>query len=204
MKDFDEHKKEPEEAPFLKSIPKKNIFQTPEGYFEDQEKFWEEIAQEDSPHTPVLDEVEKKNVFSVPEGYFQQNEQKILSAISPEENHHSGSDKIKPLFYRPRVMTGMAAAVALLISLGIWMNQFGSAEPDSEKYLAQVSTEALINHIDIAALDMDMILDVVGDESLNFEYEEEVFDAETEDEDISAILNEMDAADLESILNELE
>ena len=69
----------------LDSIPKKNIFQVPENYFEDLSAKIEQRTQS------VVENLPKENIFKVPENYFEDLESKILARTSEKT-------KIIPLF----------------------------------------------------------------------------------------------------------
>ncbi|MDX2245301.1 MAG: hypothetical protein SF052_00885 [Bacteroidia bacterium] len=203
MKDFDEHRDELNETPFLRSLKKENIFQTPEDYFDTLPQVWEDSGENGEPEKSFLDQIEKKNIFQIPEGYFETFAAKIIpTAQKTPSGESSRGGIVRNLFSLNRYSVGIAAAVALLISLGIWISDRGNTPlNNNQRMLADISTEELINGVDLAEVDLNTILDIAGDEVISGLGETLSEDMSTEE--LDNLLEDMDVSDLEGILEEL-
>lgn len=204
MQDFDEHRDELNEAPFLRSLKKENIFRTPDDYFESIPQLWADTADESEPETPLLDQIEKKNIFQIPEGYFDtfaENISLISQSSASEISPRRGL--VKSIVFVRRFSIGIAAAIALLISLGIWFSVPENDLPGQSELLADISTEELITGVDLAEVDLSTILDIVGDEVLE-DLQLQESPADHHIEEINELLEEMDISDLEGMLEELD
>ncbi|MEZ4829338.1 MAG: hypothetical protein R3C61_24075 [Bacteroidia bacterium] len=198
MQDFDKHKEELNETPLLRSLKKENIFRTPDDYFENLPGIWEGATPD--PETPVLNQLEKKNIFLIPEGYFESLAAKIAQRTQkvPEGKLLRGGS-IRSL----RLMAAVAAAFALLIAVFLWAKWSAvPLSPKTETLLADISTEELMTGVDLAEVDLNIILEVVGDEAISALENTSLHD--THGQELNEILEELDISDLEGLLEDME
>tara|TARA_R110001599_G_scaffold41503_3_gene125513 strand:- start:5604 stop:6257 length:654 start_codon:yes stop_codon:yes gene_type:complete len=167
---------------------KKNIFETPEGYFGDlKEKITLGVSPEDE--RILGSEQLKKNIFDVPDGYFDKLNEKIISAISlteeegvlgnetlkknifstPEKYFESLNSeilsKVKPEtkvipLYQTTWFRSVAAAVVLIMVALLSMPTNQVNETD---LLSEVSDEAIINYLEERqAIEYELLSSVQG------------------------------------------
>ncbi|MEZ4773769.1 MAG: hypothetical protein R3D00_11350 [Bacteroidia bacterium] len=202
MQDFDEHKDELNEAPFLGSLKKENIFRVPDDYFGPLPQVWETIRHEAEPETPVLDQIEKKNIFQIPEGYFETFAEKIFHLTQPQPSARSSRMGIvRRMTSINRFSVGIAAAIALFISFGIWFRVTENEAATTPLLLADISTEELMTSVDLAEVDLSTILDIVGDEAIS---DLQPPPEDLRGEELNDLLEDLDISDLEGMLEELD
>ncbi len=171
-------------APHLK----KNIFETPEGYFGDlKEKITLGLVTEDE--RILSSEQLKKSIFEVPNGYFDKLNEKIISATkrteeegilgnetlkkniySTPENYFESLNseilsKVKPEtkvipLYQTTWFRAVAAAVVLIMVALLSMPTKQLSESD---LLSEVSDEAIINYLEERqAIEYELLSSVEG------------------------------------------
>lgn len=131
---------------------KKNIFEVPEGYFDN-------LKEEIILGACIEKEVDldnnlelKKNIFSTPENYFEKLNSEILSKVKTET-------KVIPL-YQTTWFKSVAAAVVLIIValLTLPKNQINESD-----LLSEVSDDAIINYLEERqAIEYELLSSVEG------------------------------------------
>ncbi|MCB0835510.1 MAG: hypothetical protein KDE26_21240 [Bacteroidetes bacterium] len=197
MKDFDEHKDELKNAPFLDKMKRKNVFEVPENYFSEMAEDWKDKAEDEAimEETRFLKNIEKKNIFQVPEAYFDQ----LPGKIAPE---NQAKPKIRLFWRNPAVNLSIAASIVILISLGIWglFNRVSSQEADPSTLLSEVPTEILLASVDVSEYDINMIVETMGEEALKDWTE--IQNLHLDEEEVSDLLDHFEVSDLEAALLE--
>ena len=118
----------------LENIPRKNIFQVPENYFEDLSAKIEQRTQS------VVEDLPKENVFKVPENYFEDLESKILARTSEKT-------KIIPLFTWSAKRTWASVAACSVIAVMGYFTLMPSQKSLGEEELAGVQNQEIVNYL---------------------------------------------------------
>ncbi|MDX1907748.1 MAG: hypothetical protein SF053_11990 [Bacteroidia bacterium] len=148
---------ESEDLPVLNSLPRREIFSVPEGYFDDLADKVRLRAAEAGPETPVLDSLAGQEIYQAPAGYFETLPGRIQALIQHE------SRVIRPLWSRMAYIASAAAAVVLLILAG---GKLWTPTPDMPA-LAQIPTEALVASLEVGPSEEYLILDALDEETVN-------------------------------------
>jgi len=83
----------------------------------------------------------------IPEGYFKSSKQQILELVKEET-----PKKQKVLLLQPRFRYAIAASVAILLSVTIWLQSSGGLDASE---LNELADDALINSLFVEDADMD-------------------------------------------------
>ena len=118
----------------LENIPKKNIFQIPENYFEDLSAKIEQRTQW------VVENLPKENIFKVPENYFEDLESKILALTSEET-------KIIPLFTWSAKRTWVSVAACSAIVILGYFTLMPKQDSLGNEALAGVQNQEIVNYL---------------------------------------------------------
>lgn len=84
----------------------------------------------------------------VPDGYFKSSKQRILDLVKAEE----APKKQKVVLFQPRLRYAIAASVAILVSVTLWLQSSGGLDASE---LNELADDALINSLFIEDTDMD-------------------------------------------------
>ena len=118
----------------LENIPKKNIFQVPENYFEDLSAKIEQRTQSKIENLP------KENIFKVPENYFKDLESKIIVRMSEGAT-------IVPLFTWSAKRTWASAAACSAIAILGYFTLIPSQDSLGKEGLAGVKNQEIVNYL---------------------------------------------------------
>ena len=187
----EEIREELKETPFLQQLPKQGFLQAPEGYFDTlgehlQAKITEEknLAEE----APTLSSISREPFFSAPEGYFQQLPAQLLQQINAAD---STPALRRPLWRRPAIIMGIAAAIACLLLFRFWQ-----APSPSEEGWSEIPTGELLAMVETEPISTELLLDVLGEESLDTF--EDLKAEEISEEELSEYLEAIDLEELEA------
>ena len=150
-----------------------------------------------------LDGFKEEDLFKVPDGYFDKLEDEILSK-TVELNAEVSSTKVIPLFSK-QVRLSIAAAILLLMSVGIvWTNFYSSpAESiDVEAMISEISSEDLVAFLDESDITTDELLAQLDLNEVNLIEEGEGFGL-IEDDELDEILEELEEFEIEEILSDI-
>lgn len=84
----------------------------------------------------------------VPEGYFKSSKQRILDLVKAEE----APKKQKVVLFQPRLRYAIAASVAILVSVTLWLQSSGGLDASE---LNELADDALLNSLFVEDTDMD-------------------------------------------------
>jgi hypothetical protein len=188
----EEIRAELQDTPFLQQLPKQGFFEAPDGYFEKLSERLQTNIEETAAfaeEAPTLSDLPKEPFFSAPEGYFQQLPSRLRQTI---ESAELAPAIRRPLWRRPAVMLGMAAALTCLLLFRFWQEPSAQAERD----WSEIPTRELLAMVETEAIPTELLLDVLGEESLNA-----FGDLKAEDiseEELSEYLENIDLEELEA------
>ena len=190
----EEWQKELEETPLLRSLRRETPFRPPEGYFDRLHAELEQTAEDEQvlENAPLLASLPKCNLFQVPGDYFNHLPLRISALLelipSREVNQQRALWRMSP-----RYSLAIAAAIALLVVIGIWLR------PTSDPLqLDELSTEDLVAVIEWEGVPAETIVEVLGEEHL-LTVESESEEAVSEDE-LSEQLQHLEEGELEDML----
>ncbi|MEO1050702.1 MAG: hypothetical protein AAFX87_08745 [Bacteroidota bacterium] len=128
-----------------------------------------------------LDDIEKKQIYEVPDGYFDKLPGIIQARVTEKQTSRVGMPK---LGYGLRLAIPIIVAIA--IAVYVFLNSNSVGEPtDIEGLISQVSTEELIEYIQLSDISTDELIEEIGDEIDWTLGTEEDIDLQLIDEDIS-------------------
>jgi hypothetical protein len=121
--------------------------------------------------------MKSEKAHEVPEGYFAQLEQDLLKIPSQTPAKRG----VVRTLWTPFTKVAAAAAVALVMGLGLW-GSFSS--PSSTYDLAELSDEEISEYLegDLANLPSSLLTEQIGDETLEWEMDSEVLEMYLEEE----------------------
>lgn len=130
-----------------------------------------------------LDDIPKKTIYEVPEGYFDKLPTVIQSRIAQKEESRNPFFSFSLRYALP--------ALALVITVGVWLLNSGEDNVNAEQLLASVDTSELVAYLEESDITTDELLETV---SLN-------------QEDVSAIESNVyridaDQSELDELLDE--
>ena len=165
------------------NIPKKNIFQVPENYFEDLSVKIEQRTQS------MVENLPKENVFKVSENYFEDLESKILARTSEET-------KIIPLFTWSAKRTWASIAACSAVAIMGYLTLMPQQDSLGNESLAGVQNSEIVNYLiqeDINQTDFAEQID--NNKTLKFKDSELLDNLKVTDKDI---LQSVDYEDINS------
>lgn len=118
----------------LENIPRKNIFQVPENYFEDLPSKIEQRIQS------VVENMPKENIFQVPENYFEDLESQIMI-------HTTKQTKIIPLFTWSAKRTWASVAACSAIAILGYFTLMPQQDSLGNEALAGVQNQEIVNYL---------------------------------------------------------
>ncbi|MEO1451057.1 MAG: hypothetical protein AAFV07_16120 [Bacteroidota bacterium] len=171
-------------------------FKAPEGYFTDfSARLQARIQVEAQPETsdPILSQGNRGNIYQAPEGYFSRFPDKIMALIRQAES----ATKIRSLnwYERPAVQWAVAATITLFVVVGIGLSQ----RPTNAGF-DDFSTDELLAMVESEQVETDLIMEIMDPLDIPGSPEAEI--NVQDQEDIEAILEEVDIEDLEAVLLE--
>ena len=153
-------------APFLASLEKKNNFQVPEGYFEQNPQALIEIIKAEESAKKIAKLAGRKTSMPVPEGYFESLPAAILSNVNSTREVKIISIQRSSTW---KQLLQVAAAVAALVIIGLPLLKQQTIKQDSvEVALHKVSDEDLSAYVadHSASFNEDEIAAQVSDSKL--------------------------------------
>lgn len=171
-------------------------FKAPEGYFGDfAARLQTRLQLEDHPESPdpQLTGLDRENIYSAPDGYFEGLHRRIMARINGQEE----TGKVRQLswYQRPALQWAVAAAVTLLVVVGIALNG-----PSQTQGFDDFSTEELLAMVESEQVEAALILEVMGTPGPEGFSEDEL--GEWGESELDLLLDEVDLKDLEAALLE--
>ena len=168
----------------LDNIPKKNIFQVPENYFEDLSAKIEQRTQS------VVENLPKENIFKVPENYFEDLESKILAHISEET-------KIIPLFTWSAKRTWASVTACSAIAILGYFTLMPKQDSLGNETLAGVQNQEIVNYLIQQDLNQTDVAEQIENKNIKFKETDLLNNLNISEKDILQIV------DLEGIEEEI-
>ena len=165
----------------LDSIPKKNIFQVPENYFEDLSAKIEQRTQS------VVENLPKENIFKVPENYFEDLESKILARTSEET-------KIIPLFTWSAKRTWASVAACSAIAIMGYFTLMPSQQSLGKEELAGVQNQEIVNYLIQQDLNQTDLSEQIETKNIKFKETDLITNLKVSEKDI---LQSIDLQDID-------
>ena len=139
----------------LDNIPKKNIFQVPENYFEDLSAKIEQRTQS------VVENLPKENIFKVPGNYFEDLKSKVLARTSEET-------KIIPLFTWSTKRTWALVAACSAIAILGYFTLMPSQDSLGSEVLAGVQNQEIVNYLIQQDLNQTDVTEQIENKNIKF------------------------------------
>ena len=168
----------------LDNIPKKNIFQVPENYFEGLSAKIEQRTQS------VVENLPKENIFKVPENYFEDLESKILAHISEET-------KIIPLFTWSAKRTWASVTACSAIAILGYFTLMPKQDSLGNETLAGVQNQEIVNYLIQQDLNQTDVAEQIENKNIKFKETDLLNNLNISEKDILQIV------DLEGIEEEI-
>ena len=168
----------------LENIPKKNIFQVPENYFEDLSAKIEQQTQS------VVENLPKENIFKVPENYFENLESKILARTSEET-------KIIPLFTWSAKRTWASVAACSAIAILGYFTLMPKQDSLGSEALAGVQNQEIVNYLIQQDLNQNDVAEQIENKNIKFKEMDLLNNLKVSEKDI------LQSIDLEHIESEI-
>ena len=166
------------------NIPKKNIFQVPENYFEDLSTKIEQRTQSMGENLP------KENIFKVPENYFEDLESKILARTSEE-------DKIIPLFTWSAKRTWASVAACSAVVVMGYFTLMPSQNSLGKEELAGVQNQEIVNYLIQQDLNQTDVAEQIENKNIKFKETDLLNNLKVSEKDI------LQSVDLEAVEEEI-
>lgn len=168
----------------LENIPKKNIFQIPENYFEDLSAKIEQRTQS------VVENLPKENIFKVPENYFEDLKSKVLARTSEET-------KIIPLFTWSVKRTWASVAACSAIAILGYFTLMPSQESLGKEELSGVQNQEIVNYLIQQDLNQNDVAEQIENKNIKFKDTDLLNNLKVSEKDI------LQSIDLEAIDEEI-
>jgi hypothetical protein len=186
----------------LEKIPKKNIFQLPENYFEDlsdkieqrtqskvenlskknifkvPEKYFEDLSETIEFRTQsVVENLPKVSIFKVPENYFDDLESNILARTSQQT-------KIIPLFSWSANRTWASVAACSAIAIMGYFTLMPSQDSLGKEELAGVQNQEIVNYLIQQDINQTDVAEQIEDKKITFKETDLLNNLKVSDKDI--------------------
>ena len=168
----------------LENIPKKNIFQIPENYFEDLSAKIEQRTQS------VVENLPKENIFKVPENYFENLESQILARTSEET-------KIIPLFTWSAKRTWASVAACSAIAILGYFTLMPKQDSLGSEALAGVQNQEIVNYLIQQDLNQTDVAEQIENKNIKFKETDLLNNLRVSEKDI------LQSIDLEGVEGEI-
>lgn len=195
MKAFESHQNEElSETPLLHSLKKSSFFEEPAGYFDQLPGILSDRLNEQDPveAAPVLGSLERKHIFRVPQGYFEALPGQIRKRIREQQAPRTIVRNLWASALQPQHALSVAAVVLLFV-LGVWVMPREAAYVPQAK-TQQFTSEELLAMVDVDEIDTEMLVEILGEESINGL--DLLKDWDMPEEDMDDLLDQIDFDDL--------
>ena len=164
----------------LENIPKTNIFQVPENYFEDLSAKIEQRTQS------VVENMPKANIFKVPDYYFENLESQILARTTQQT-------KIIPLFTWSAKRTWASVAACSAIAILGYFTLMPKQDSLGSEALAGVQNQEIVNYLIQQDLNQSDVAEQIENKNIKFKETDLLNNLKVNDKDI------LQSIDLEDI-----
>ncbi|HRH67341.1 MAG TPA: hypothetical protein PLU53_13640 [Bacteroidia bacterium] len=174
-------------SPLLESLKNQHGFRVPEAYFEELPG----IIQSQISQLPDFDKTTAVNPFSVPDGYFEQLPMAISNAIGQTYNSGFKLRSVLAFFHQPKLgLAFTSVALVVFISVRFFTREIIVSAPKTEFTLEDLNQSSSLD-----GLDETLLIDLLAEQ-----IQENPADSETNNIEQYLIDNDIDIAQLESIL----
>lgn len=164
----------------LENIPKTNIFQVPENYFEDLSAKIEQRTQS------VVENMPKANIFKVPDYYFENLESQILARTTQQT-------KIIPLFTWSAKRTWASVAACSAIAILGYFTLMPKQDSLGSEALAGVQNQEIVTYLIQQDLNQSDVAEQIENKNIKFKETDLLNNLKVNDKDI------LQSIDLEDI-----
>lgn len=160
----------------LENIPKKNIFQVPENYFEDLSTQIEQRTQS------KVENLSKENIFKIPEDYFENLGSQILARTTQQT-------KIIPLFTWSAKRTWSSLAACSAIAILGYFTLMPKQDSLGSEALAGVQNQEIVNYLIQQDLNQTDVAEQIENKNIKFKETDLLNNLKVSEKDILQSIN---------------